>query len=351
MNLIRFCEIGPVDDAHKIALDAAYQRVMNSGVFIGGEEVNTFEAEFADYVGAKHCVGVSSGFSALSLIMRAFGVTSVSIPANTCRPTFAAAVDAGIHAEQIKVIEPIDFPVLRQVDTQDVNTDALIRVFLHGYHSNCQPYNTRVYIDDACQAHSKHYKERHCASQSHAAAWSFYPTKNLGAYGDAGAVTTNIDEIACRIRALRDYRGRDGVNARLDPLQAAFLRVNLQRLDKWNEQRAEQAAYYSRRLRHYETIRDDLILPPASLSTSWHHYVVQVRTKHRDKLRLFLHKKQIETAVHYCEPGSSYINQFPIRTLDECASKLSLPLGPHLTPDDLSRVIDAIFEYYERESK
>jgi dTDP-4-amino-4,6-dideoxygalactose transaminase len=356
MDRIRLCDLAPTNGNHFTALGAAFERVFHGGQFIGGHELEAFEAEFADYVGARHCVGVSSGFAALSLIMRAIDANTVAIPANTCRPTFAAAVDAGFDIYSIQVVEPTNFPNLDGADVETIDADALIRVFLHGYACDCQPARARFYIDDACQAVSREYKSSKRSNFSHAAAWSFYPTKNLGAYGDAGAVTTNIDSIAEVIREQRDYRGKSGINARLDNLQAAFLRVNMQFLDDWHQTRVDQAAYYNRRLRWLRaetTLNAKIILPPSSplMPTNWHHYVVRLPAQERDSFRYFLSKRQVETAIHYSEPGSSYIGYFPQSTLDECASKVSLPIGPHLSVGDIERVIDAICDYYRSKNE
>src|SRR5262245_46017336 len=257
----------------KDELDAAYQRVMNSGWYILGEEVTAFEKEFAEYCGARHCVGVGNGLEALQLILRAMGIgpgDEVIVPANTYIATWLAVSNAGATVVPVEPDERtfnLDPELIKAAITP--KTKAILPVHLYGQPADMDPINEiarrrglRV-IEDAAQAHGACYRNRRAGSLGDAAGWSFYPTKNLGAYGDAGAVTTDDDALADRVRLLRNYGSvskyyneEKGINSRLDELQAAFLRVRLKYLAEWNRRRGRIAARYLEELR--ET---DLILP------------------------------------------------------------------------------------------
>ncbi len=366
MNVsIPFLDLGATYRELKDELDAAYQRVMASGWYILGEEVEAFEREFAAYCGVEHCVGVANGLDALELIVRAYGIgpgDEVIVPSNTYIATWLAVSHAGATPVPIEPVERtynMDPDNIEQAIT--ARTKAIMPVHLYGQAADMDPINAIAahhslkVIEDAAQAHGARYKGRRAGSLADAAGWSFYPSKNLGAYGDAGAITTNDAALADRVRLLRNYGSRikyhnevPGFNSRIDPLQATFLRVRLNHLDAWNARRAEQAALYLSGLQ--ET---DLLLPivPDEMSPIWHVFVV--RTRDRELLQTRLREKGIGTLVHYplpphLQPAYQHFG-FPEGTfpISERIHRevLSLPIGPHLTLGQVSQVVDVVNEY------
>ncbi len=350
----------------KSELDSAYQRVMASGWFILGTEVKAFEQEFAAYCGVKHCIGLGNGLEALHLILRAYGIGDgheVIVPANTYIATWLAVSYSGatpIPVEPDARTYNLDPNLVEAAITK--KTKAIMPVHLYGQPADMDPilkvaekYNLKV-IEDAAQAHGSLYKGRLSGSLSHSASFSFYPGKNLGALGDAGAIVTNDDELAENVRMLRNYGSKlkyqhevKGFNSRLDEMQAAFLRAKLPHLNEWNERRQKIAAYY---LDHLAGL-PDLILPhvPAGITPVWHIFVVQ--TPRRDDLQQFLKSKGIGTLIHYPIPphlSEAYAEMrlakgaFPI-TEDIASSELSLPMGPHLSLDKAEYVVRMIQEF------
>jgi dTDP-4-amino-4,6-dideoxygalactose transaminase len=345
----------------KDELDAACQRVMNSGWYILGEEVTAFEREFAQYCGTKHCVGVANGLEALQLILKACGLETgdeVIVPSNTYIATWLAVSNAGAT---VVPVEPD--PRTYNLDPGRVEaaitrkTKAILPVHLYGQPADMDPINDIArrhglkVIEDAAQAHGARYRDRRVGSLGDAAGWSFYPTKNLGAYGDAGAVTTDDDGLADRIRLLRNYGSKSkyyneerGINSRLDELQAAMLRVRLKHLDEWNSRRSRIAAKYLEGLRQTE-----LMLPVVCEGADpvWHLFVI--RSNRRDELQRYLKSQGVNTLVHYPVPphlqkaygemalasGSAPIAEAIHREV------LSLPIGPHLSDSAAAQVVDA----------
>jgi dTDP-4-amino-4,6-dideoxygalactose transaminase len=343
-------------------LDAAWRRVMESGWYILGPEVEAFEREFAAYVGVKYCVGVGNGLDALHLILRAYDIGAgdeVIVPANTYIATWLAVSYAGAVPIPVEPLEPtcnLDVERLQAAITR--RTKAIMVVHLYGQTAEMEAicavarkHGLKV-IEDAAQAHGALYWGRQAGGLGDAAGWSFYPTKNLGALGDAGAVTTNDSILAERIRTLRNYGSQvkyhhlyQGFNSRLDELQAALLRVKLKVLDGWNLRRAQVAARYLEGLKGV-----DLILPcvPQGMQPNWHLFVV--RSKNRDALQAHLRSRGIGTLIHYPVPphlqpayrGLGYsAGSFPISERIH-REALSLPIGPHLTPQEVDAVIAAI---------
>ncbi|MBA3246845.1 MAG: DegT/DnrJ/EryC1/StrS family aminotransferase [Pyrinomonadaceae bacterium] len=341
-------------------LDAAYERVMNSGWYVLGEEVAAFEREFAAYCGARHCIGVGNGLEALHLILRAYGIGAgdeVIVPANTYIATWLAVSYAGATPVPVE-------PDARTYNIAPKNiraaitprTRAVIAVHLYGQPADvdaindiAREYNLKV-IEDAAQAHGARLRGRRTGALGDAAGFSFYPGKNLGAMGDAGAVVTNDDDLADRVRVLGNYGSRvkynnevQGFNSRLDPLQAAFLSVKLKHLDEWNRRRREVAAHYLEAL----TGCDDLILPfvPDWAEPAWHLFVV--RHKERDALQRNLAQAGVATLIHYPVPphlSGAYESlgfkrgAFPL-TEEFADTALSLPMGPHLTAEHQQQVV------------
>ena len=259
---IPFLDLKAASTELREELDAAYHRVMDSGWYILGEEVDAFEAEWAAYCGVRYCVGVGNGLDALHLILRAMDIGTgdeVIVPSNTYIATWLAVSYAGATPVPVEP-DPRTFNLdpTRVEAAITPRTRALLPVHLYGQPADmdgllevARRHDLRV-VEDAAQAHGATYKGRRCGGLADAAGFSFYPGKNLGALGDAGAVTTDDDRIADRVRALRNYGSRrkyyhdeKGYNSRLDPLQAAFLRVKARHLDEWNGRRAELASRYN----------------------------------------------------------------------------------------------------------
>jgi len=343
-------------------LDYAYRRVMESGWYILGAEVEAFEKEFAEYCGSTNCIGTGNGLDSLVLILRAYGIGSgdeVIVPANTYIATWLAVSHTGATPVPI---EPDERTYNIQAESIEVaitaRTKAIIAVHLYGQPADMDRINAVArkhglkVVEDAAQAHGARYKGSRVGQLGDAAAFSFYPGKNLGCIGDGGAVTTNDSDLAEKIRALRNYGSRvkyindtKGFNSRLDELQAAFLRVKLRKLDEWNCRRKKAAEYYLNALR--ET---DLQLPhvPEWSDPVWHLFVVRLRN--RNYLQEALRKKGIGTMIHYPVPPhkqEAYCEMsvcgrsLPVTEVihDEV---LSLPMGPHLTATGQRYVVEAI---------
>jgi dTDP-4-amino-4,6-dideoxygalactose transaminase len=346
--------------------DAAYRRVMESGWYILGQELENFENQFSEYCGVKHCIGVGNGLDALHLILRSMDVgpgDEVIVPANTSIATWLAVSYAGgtpVPVEPMEDTYNIDPARLESVVTK--KTKAIIAVHLYGQPADMDKikgtafrYGLRV-IEDTAQAHGARFKGQLVGSLGDAAGFSFYPTKNLGAVGDGGAVTTNDSELARKVRLLRNYgstikykNDEKGMNSRLDELQAAFLKIKLLKLDKWNRRRAQISEIYRKELASVY----DLTLPfvPEWAEPVWHQFVI--RHPQRDRVSARLKDAGIETLIHYPIPphlSDAYANngwvkgKFPI-TERICNDVLSLPVGPHMTDEDVGHVIKALREY------
>lgn len=360
---VPFLELAPTYLELKEEIDQAVRRVMEGGWYILGEEVASFEREYASYVGSKHCVGVGNGLEALRLTLMAWNIgpgDEVIVPSNTYIATALAASEVGasvVFVEPDLATHNLDPARLEAAITS--RTRAIIPVHLYGLPADMDPINKiarerglRV-LEDAAQAHGAEYKGRKCGSLADAAGFSFYPGKNLGAFGDAGAVTTDDDALADKLRALRNYGSRvkyhnemRGVNSRLDELQAAILRVKLRHLDEWNARRRALVERYLGGLAQV----DGVILPeePQGRRSAWHLFVI--RCPRRRELDSALKGRGIGTLIHYPVPPyrqPAYADlqipsgTFPIadRLADEV---LSLPLGPHLTANQLDDAIAAL---------
>lgn len=332
----------------KPEIDSAIARVLDSGWYILGPEVEAFEAEWAEYCGASHAVGVGNGLDALALALRALEIgpgDEVIVPSNTYIATWQAVSAVGatpVPVEPDPLTYNIDPTLIPAAITP--RTKALLPVHLYGQPADLDPilaiarsHNLAV-VEDAAQAHGARYKGQRLGAHGDVVCWSFYPGKNLGALGDAGAITTNRVDLADRIRVLRNYGSREkyvnevqGVNSRLDPLQAAVLRVKLGVLDEWNERRRRIADFYTDRL-----AETNLILPhvPQWADPTWHLYVV--RSSERDALQERLIKAGIGTLIHYPIPPhlqeafAESITASLIFAEKSACEILSLPIGPQL---------------------
>ncbi|OGW92207.1 MAG: erythromycin biosynthesis sensory transduction protein eryC1, partial [Omnitrophica bacterium RIFCSPHIGHO2_02_FULL_63_14] len=351
---------------HRAAFDRAVKTVMRSGRFILGPEVEAFEAEFARYCGSKNGVGVANGLDALHLVLRAWGIGAgdeVIVPSNTYIATWLAVSITGARPVPVEPDERtynIDPARIERAITR--RTKAVIPVHLYGQTADMDPvrrlarrHGLKV-LEDAAQAHGARYKGRRTGSLGDAAAFSFYPTKNLGAFGDAGAVTTDDKKLADRLRVLRNYGSRvkyhneiQGFNSRLDELQAAFLRVKLCRLEAGNAARARLARIYSVGLKGLP----GLVLPavPAWAEPVWHVFVV--RHARRDALAAHLAARGTGTLIYYPVPphlSGAYradfkAGRFPAakRLAD---TVLSLPMGPHHTAGQVRAVCAQVRRFF-----
>jgi dTDP-4-amino-4,6-dideoxygalactose transaminase len=344
----------------QVELESAVHRVIESGVFIMGTELESFEIEFAQYCGVKHCIGVGNGLDALHLLLVAYGIgqgDEVIVPSHTFVATWLAVTQCGAT--------PV--PVEPDINTYNIDpelicaaitsrTRAIMPVHLYGQPADMDPINEiaakhgLIVIEDAAQAQGALYKGRRVGSLGHAAGTSFYPGKNLGALGDGGAILTDDQTIADKVRRLRNY-GSDvkyqhdviGYNSRLDELHAALLRVKLSKLDEWNRRRAELAKSYTQQLQAC-----NIILPsvPSWANPVWHLFVV--RSAQRATLQSQINARGINTMIHYPTPPhlqKCYADRAwdaqPIA--ERLASEvLSLPMYPSMGEDDVAHVIRSL---------
>lgn len=347
-------------------LEAAARRVMESGWFIMGPECEAFEAEFAAYCGARHCVGVGNGLEALHLILRAMDIgegDEVIVPSNTYIATWLAVSYAGATPVPVEPDERThNLDPARVEDAITPRTKAIMPVHLYGQPADMDAINEvaarrnlRV-VEDAAQAHGALYKGRRAGALSDAAGFSFYPGKNLGALGDAGAVVTDDAGLADRVRVLRNYGSRvkyeheaRGYNSRLDELQAALMRAKLPVLDEWNARRRRVAESYLQQLEGVAS----LTLPhvPEWAEPVWHLFVV--RTPERARLQTHLADAGVGTLIHYPKPPhlqTAYADaghragDFPLaeRLSEEV---LSLPMGPHLSDEAVEYVVSKLSSF------
>lgn len=352
----------------QLDIDAAVGRVLASGWYIGGPEVEAFEREFATFVNAAHCVAVSNGLDALQLALLAVGVKpgdEVIVPTHTFVATWLAVTRCGA----------VPVPVEIRADTYQLDseklavactprTKAIVPVHLYGMPADLSAMQAEAaargiaIVEDAAQAHGTRYRGRRIGGHSAAASWSFYPGKNLGAFGDAGAITTNDESLARKVRSLRNYgssvryvHDELGFNSRLDPIQAAMLRVKLQHLEEWNARRHTIATRYLRELQG-----SGLVLPvlPDWAESSWHLF--PVRHPQRDALRDALSNLGVETLIHYPIPphlqrayaGLGFTRgAFPIAE-ETADTVLSLPIGPAMTEEQVDAVITAVWASLQR---
>ena len=339
-------------------INAVIQDILDRGAFILGPEVDKLEEEFAAYCGTKYAIGVDSGLSALELSLRALGIGAgheVIVPAHTFTATAAAVTFAGATPVFVDVDpETWNIDPERVEDAITPRTKAILPVHLYGLPADmnmilgiAEKHNLKV-VEDACQAHGATYKGQRTGSMGHAAGFSFYPTKNLGACGDGGIVTTNDAKVAETIRALRNcgqtaknVHELEPFNHRLDNLQAAILRLKLNYLDEWIASRRRLAARYNELLAS-AGIR--LPAEPPGYQHVYHLYVI--RSQNRDALQAHLKERGVGTAIHYPNPvhlqpfysnGKDRHGEFPIAE-KICNEILSLPMFPELTEEQVEVV-------------
>lgn len=361
--MVPFVDLSYMHNELKKELDSAFQRVVEKSIFIQGEECAAFEEEYAEYIGTKNCVGVATGLDAIYLILRAMGIGAgdeVIVPANTFIATALAVSYAGatpVLVDPELTTYNLDASKIEARITK--NTKAIIAVHLQGRTADmdsikaiAKQYGLKV-IEDAAQAHGAKYKGKKAGNLADAAAFSFYPGKNLGAMGDGGCVTTDDEDLAEKIRALACY-GSDykyhhiykGTNSRLDELQAAFLRIKLKHLDKWNAARRELAGMYN------EYIQNESAVLPMQSSEEYEHiyHVFAIRHPKRDNLERFLTEHGISTVKHYPIPihlqgAYADLNQgegsFPVAE-EISRTILSLPMYYGMIESDVKEVAERV---------
>lgn len=362
---VRFLDLVP-PAALRDEIEGALLRVARSGRYLLGPELGAFEDEFAAFAGARHCVAVGSGLDALTLALRARGIgpgDEVLVPGQTFVATWLAVTAAGASVVPVDVAPGTH---LMDVDAACAaigpRTAAIVPVDLYGHpaphpelRALCDAHGLWL-LDDAAQAHGARLHGRPVGSWADAAAWSFYPGKNLGAMGDGGAVTTDDADLARRLRRLRNYGSEQkyvhleaGANSRLDELQAAVLRVRLRALPAANAHRAAVATAYGRGLADLAAtgrVGPPVVAPGAEPS----HHLHVLRSPHRDALRDALDRQGVPTLVHYPTPPARQpafaglaAARAPLPEADRAAAEvLSLPMGPHLTADEVGRVVAAV---------
>ena len=362
--MIPFLNLKSINEQYTDKLKEAFARVLDSGWYIMGNELNAFEAEFASYCGTQHAIGVANGLDALVLVLRAWKELG------KLRAGDEVIVQANTYIASILAITENDLvPVLVEPDPETFNLDparvsaaitsktkAILPVHLYGQLSPmpgllaiAQQHQLLV-LEDCAQAHGAEIGGRRAGNWGDAAGFSFYPGKNLGALGDAGAITTNDDELAQTLKALRNYGSHkkyenlyQGVNSRLDELQAALLRVKLPHLPAETARRQEIALAYR------QGIQNPLIVLPAvldELQHVWHLFVI--RTEHRAQLQAWLNEQGVQTLIHYPIPPhqqkaySSWADLSLPMTEQLHQQVLSLPLDPTMSQQDIQTVIDAV---------
>lgn len=361
--MIPFLDLKRINEVHQAAVQGAAERVLQSGWYILGREVDAFEHQFAHYCQTKHCIGVANGLEALTLVLQAWDFpkgSEVIIASNAYIASALSITHAGLTPVWVEP-DPktylLDPARIEQAITS--RTKAILPVHLYGrccamesINELAQQYQLKV-LEDAAQAHGATYRAKRAGNLGDAAGWSFYPTKNLGALGDAGAITTNDDALADRLRALRNYGSTQkyktdflGYNSRLDELQAAILSAKLSSLDAENARRRTLAQRYLQGIRN-----PSVLLPPADKLDQdvWHLFVI--RHPNRDALRTYLYERSIGTDVHYPipphrQPAYAPAN-YPSLPISEQLHRevVSLPLNPTLTDAEVDYTIEVINQF------
>jgi dTDP-4-amino-4,6-dideoxygalactose transaminase len=360
-------ELKPAYDELRGELDAAYHRVMESGWLLLGRELEAFEAEYSASIGVKHCIGVANGLEAMQLVLMALEIKpgdEVIVPSHGYIATWLAVTHVGarpIPCEPDPKTYNIDPERIRSLITP--RTKVILPIHLYGQTADLEAINAIgkkhgiFVLEDAAQSHGARCHGRSAGALGDAAGVSFYPSKNLGAMADGGAITTNADALADKLRHLRNYGSKVryqneylGLNSRLSELQAAFLRAKLPKLAEWNERRALIARRYMERLNGVS----DIALPsvPSWAEPAWHLFVI--RTTRRDELQQYLSTHGVGTQIHYPVPphlSRAYSasgwkrGDFPLA--EKFAEEvLSLPIGPHISLDQVDYVCERVREFF-----
>ncbi len=365
--MIKFVDLKKQYESIKNEIDEAFASVISDSAFVGGQYVEKFASEFADYIGTEHCITCANGTDALEIALKAMGIGTgdeVLVPSHTWISTAEAVTNVG--AKPVFVDTLSDSYTINPSEIQkkiNSKTKAIIPVHLFGYPADMEAIikiakeNKLKILEDAAQAHGAKIMGRIAGTFGDAAIFSFYPSKNLGAYGDAGCIVTNDDDIAYRSKLLANH-GQvkkhehllEGRNSRLDGLQAAILSVKLKHLDKWIEARRSHARLYDKLFKDVQQVKT----PEVKGSFTHVYHVYCIKAEVRNKLRIFLENKGIETAIHYPEMlpflvAYKYMkhspDEFPV-SYNYQPMLLSLPMYPELTNDEIKFVCDSIVEFY-----
>lgn len=358
--MIKFLDLEKINNRFRDEIDSRMKSILDKGWYLQGEWNKTFENNFAKYIGVKHCIGCANGLDALNLIIRAYGFNSddeIIVPANTY---IASILAISMNGCLPVLVEP-------SIDTYNINPDlieekitpktkAIMVVHLYGQamqmdkiYQLAKKYNLKI-IEDSAQAHGALYNGKKTGSLADASGFSFYPGKNLGCMGDGGAVTTNDDELAFKIRSIANY-GSDrkyhhifkGINSRLDEIQAAILDVKLRYLDNDNQKRREIAKYYRENIKN-----PNIILPKAYDEKSHVWHIFAIRCNKRDELQKYLQKNEIQTNIHYPTPPHKqgayreWENQKYPLSEEIHRTELSLPISPVLTCSEVEKIVEVI---------
>lgn len=361
--MIKFLDLYQINERYRTEIDVRIKSILDSGWYLLGKENEAFEKNFAEYCGTKHAIGVANGLDALNLIIKAYGFGAgdeIIVPANTYIASILAISENGCTPV---LIEPdiatynIDPNLIEEKVTSQ--TKAIMPVHLYGQAVQmdkiwalAQKYNLKI-IEDAAQAHGACYHGKRTGNLGDAAGFSFYPGKNLGALGDGGAVTTNDDELAQQIRAIKNYGSYikyqhlfKGINSRLDEIQAAVLNIKLKGLDKDNERRREIAKYYC------ENINNPLIILPQIYDNNahvWHLFVI--RTANRGALQKYLNKNNVQTVIHYPVPPHKQPAYREWNNLSHPITEkihqevISLPISPVMHEAEINDVIKIVNKF------
>lgn len=361
--MIKFLDLHKINEQYRGELDSAIERVLDSGWYLLGKENKVFEENFATYCGTKHCIGVANGLDALNLIIKAYGFgegDEIIVPANTYIASILAITQNGCTPV---LVEPdietynIDIRLIEEKITP--KTKAIMVVHLYGQAVETEKvwelakkYDLKV-IEDSAQGHGAFYKGKRTGNLGDASGFSFYPGKNLGCLGDGGAVTTNDDELADKLRTIANYGSKvkyhnlyKGVNSRLDELQAAVLDVKLKYLDKENSKRREIATYYRENIKN-----PSVILPKAHDEKAhvWHVFVVRVSD--REHFLEYLTKNEIQTIIHYPIPPHKQLAYTEMEGLSLPVTEkihaevISLPISPVMEDAEVKRVVEVVNAY------
>lgn len=369
--MIKFLDLKKINNSFEPELSLSVKRVLDSGWYLLGNEVNCFEQEFANYIGVKNCIGTGNGLDALRLILKAYieiGVMKVGdeiiVPANTYIASILAIIDNGLVPVLIEPdINTFNIDPFNIQEKISIRTKGIMIVHLYGKNAMhdeilrvVEKYNLKL-IEDNAQATGAFFGKKRTGSLGHAAGHSFYPGKNLGAIGDAGAITTNDDKLAKVVRALANYGSKkkyvniyQGINSRLDEIQAAVLRTKLPRLDKDNQYRNKIAKYYLDNINnpnislpvHYPSIQTQ----DSKLEHVWH--IFNILTTKRDKLEQFLNENGIQTLIHYPIPPHKQLafkewNQLTFPLTEKIHNEeLSLPISPIMQFEDVRQIVKTI---------
>lgn len=365
--MIKFLDLHKVNTRFENAFQQKFKEFLNKGHYVLGDGVSTFEANYAKYCGTKHCIGVSNGLDALILVFKGFKILGklkegdeVLVPANTFIASILAIIEIGLTPV---FVEPNSTTYNCETDELQKHiankTKAILIVHLYGQMAKMQSIlelakaNNLLVIEDAAQAHGARYNNKLAGSIGNAAAFSFYPAKNLGALGDAGAVTTNNDELAKTVKQLRNYGASSkykndivGVNNRLDEIQALFLDIKLKSLEGDNDKRRTIAKTYLKNIKN-----DKVTLPYYDNSLNHVFYVFVVLVDNRDDFRAYLLRNDIETLVHYPIPphkqkALSDFNVLKLPITESIHNRIvSLPMNPVLEDSEVNKIIEIVNAY------